>query len=63
MSKKYYNVKLNNGKEVTVKSEKDTSYSVYGGHNYESLQSLKSDQNLNNDTPSVPSFMNPTTNK
>lgn len=59
MSKnKPFNVTLDNGKEVTVQGEKDSSYSVYGGHNYESISDIKSDKHLNEDTPSVPSFMN-----
>lgn len=59
MSKnKHFNVTLDNGKEVTVQAEKDSSYNVYGGHNYESISDIKSDSHLNESTPDVPEFMN-----
>lgn len=59
MSKnKPFNVTLDNGKEVTVQGEKDNSYSVYGGQNYESISDIKSDSNLNGNTPNVPDFLN-----
>lgn len=61
MSKRYeFKVKLDNGKEVGVISRKDPdggrSLNVCGGHSFDSVESIKSDKNLNENTPDTPKW-------
>lgn len=63
MSKRYeFKVKLNNGKEVGVISRKDPeggrSLNVCGGHSFDSVDSIKSNKYLNENTPNVPKWLN-----
>jgi hypothetical protein len=59
-SKTSFTVVLDNGKKVGVQIMKiagDRYFSVFGGHAYESIDSIKKCSSLNAKTPNVPEYI------